>query len=113
MYRDYIGTERQLAGPTLTKQEAATLVVDELLVAWKRFRHTKLKSDLLLFIERALYLQQLGFQLVLDRKHECVGAHAKTCQPKAPNVNLPHICDVRIGPKGGAYVGASERVKPD
>lgn len=111
MHKGYIGTERQLYGAAapnglrtnnLTHDQAAGVVVDELMNAWREFRHTKLKGDLLHFIERALYLQQLGYQLTLDRRHDCVGAHKRNSP--AEGAKLIHAC---IGPKGGAHLGAN------
>jgi hypothetical protein len=84
MYKSYIGPERQLCLPLghrcLTRDEAATQVVDELQKAYLTFKHTRLKHDMLVLIERALYLQQLGFILILDRRHNCIGAHRKEVQ---------------------------------
>jgi hypothetical protein len=83
----YIGPERQLIQPLghrpRTTQEAATEVVDELHVALRTFKHTKLKKDFLHMIERALYLQKLGYRFTLDRKHNCVGARRQEVRPCA------------------------------
>jgi len=77
----YIGPERQLPLPAgvlpLTTNEAVVLVVDDLLKKALQFRHTHLKQDLLSILERALYLEMLGYQLIWDRTHGVVGAHRK------------------------------------
>lgn len=81
----YIEPSHQLEMPPglrpLTKEEAATKVVDELMHAYRTFKHTRLKLDMLVMIERALYLQQLGYVLILDRRKDCVGAHRKDVAP--------------------------------
>lgn len=77
----YIGPEKQLNMPLglrpLTGEEAVTQVVHELHGLWRTFRHTKLRSDLLRFIDRAVYLQRLGYELVLSKRQDCVCAHRK------------------------------------
>lgn len=78
----YIPPDHQLTGdPPLTNDEAATVVVHELYEAWARFRHTKLREDMLYVINRALYLQRLGYDLILIKRSDCVGAHKRgpTC----------------------------------
>lgn len=77
----YIPPSHQLQQPhghrLLTTDEAATLVVHEIHVGWIEFRRTHLKSDLMLVLSRALYLQKLGYQLILDKRHDCIGAHKR------------------------------------
>jgi len=78
----YVPPSRQLTGhPPLTNEEAATLVVHELHERWQTFRHTRLREDMMAFIERAVYLQHLGFELQLDKRCDCVCAHKKGAPP--------------------------------
>lgn len=91
MQTTYIGPERQLSMPLglrpLTTEEAALKVVDELHTALLTFKHTRLKKDFLHMIERALYLQRLGYVFFLDRRHNCVGAHR--AGPKGQKETVP------------------------
>jgi hypothetical protein len=74
----YIGPERQLCGGRpYTSEEAAIVVVHELYTLWGVFRQTKLRADLLTFINRAVYLQRLGFELILNKRQDCVCARRK------------------------------------
>ena len=85
----YIPPSHQLQQPRghrpLSKEEAATVVVDEIWLLYKTFKHTHLKADLLKIVTRALYLESLGYQLVLLRRQDCVGATKK--EVKCSNVH--------------------------
>lgn len=77
----YIDWTHQLQQPLghrpLTNDEAAVVLVDEIWMLYQTFKHTRQRADLLRMVTRALYLEKLGYQLILVRRHNCVGAHRK------------------------------------
>jgi hypothetical protein len=82
MKTSYIDPSHQLTGDRpLTNDEAAVRVVDELHKAWQVFRHTHLRLDMMIVLERALYLQKLGYDLVLIKRNDCVGARKRATRP--------------------------------
>jgi len=74
----YVEPHHQLTGqPPLSTEQAVTLVVHEIHGLWVSFRQTRSRDVLMKFIERSIYLQHLGFELILIKRQDCVCARRK------------------------------------